>query len=201
MRLPLVPTLMVIVAIPILIALGIWQLDRAREKDAMLAALATAPNQPVLTIEGLDWPAGLDFRRVRTRCESVGTPDAVAGRSADGQAGYSYIADCAPSPMEDALRINLGWDPRPDRVIAAGGPVNVTGLLRADASRADQLHAIPYLLIADPALGGLEPSLQPTIDDIPDNHMAYAFQWFGFAGVLAIIYGIYVRTWRRTDPA
>ncbi|MGB3723684.1 MAG: SURF1 family protein [Pacificimonas sp.] len=205
MKLPLVPTLMVVVALPILITLGFWQLGRAAEKDSMLDALENAPNLAPLILSGEEmasYPAdSLDFRRVSTRCQQISAAEALGGRSKQGQAGYSYFADCAPTMAEDRFRINLGWDQRPDRRIDINAPAAVSGMVRADRGDMEQTHRIPYLLIADPALGGLLPSLQPTPADIPDNHMAYAFQWFGFAAVLAVIYGLYVRSWRRDSTS
>ena len=43
----------------------------------------------------------------------------------------------------------------------------------------------------------LLPSRIPTPDELPDNHLSYALQWFAFATTLTVIYAIYVRRWRR----
>ncbi|MDB5686282.1 MAG: surfeit locus 1 family protein, partial [Rhizorhabdus sp.] len=40
---------------------------------------------------------------------------------------------------------------------------------------------------------GLEPSVPPSIADIPNNHRGYAVQWFIFALTAAIIYAIALR--------
>ena len=42
---------------------------------------------------------------------------------------------------------------------------------------------------------GLKPSALPSLQDIPNNHLAYAVQWFVFAGVAAAIYGLAL--WQR----
>ena len=52
--------------------------------------------------------------------------------------------------------------------------------------------------MADEALPPLLPSAPPTIDTIPNNHLSYAVQWFSFAAILAIIYGLWMR--RRLAP-
>ncbi|MHB9879998.1 SURF1 family cytochrome oxidase biogenesis protein [Pacificimonas sp. ICDLI1SI03] len=199
MKLPLVPTIMVVLAVPVLIALGIWQLGRADEKAAMLAALSASPDLPTVTIEGADWPDTLDFRHIRTSCQFVGDAVAKAGRNASGAAGYSYFADCRPGPSVRTIEVNLGWDARPDRTVPLprGEAVPVMGLARHDRSRANEGDVIPYVMIAAPPLASLSQSRIPTTEDIPDNHMAYAVQWFGFAATLAIIYLVYVRGWRR----
>ncbi|MBV7257317.1 SURF1 family protein [Pacificimonas sp. WHA3] len=203
MKLPVIPTVMVAIALPILISLGIWQLGRADEKAVILEAMSAAADLPPAHVTGDDWPGGLDFRRVTIMCDFTGPPTAKGGRSAEGTLGYSYFAYCEPAESLKALTVNVGWDRRPDREVALPRFVSpdkrasVSGLLRYAPTKIGVMNAIPYLLIADPALGGLEPSLQPTVGDIPDNHMSYAFQWFGFAAVLAIIYLLFVRGWRR----
>ncbi len=50
----------------------------------------------------------------------------------------------------------------------------VTGIVGPD-------HDGQVLLVSDVAAPGLEPSEPPSLDDIPNNHFAYAVQWFIFA--------------------
>ncbi|MFC3307859.1 hypothetical protein ACFOGK_01280 [Blastomonas aquatica] len=45
-------------------------------------------------------------------------------------------------------------------------------------------------------MAGLEAVQPPSPGDIPNNHWAYAIQWFLFAGIAAVIYGLAVA--RRT---
>ena len=49
------------------------------------------------------------------------------------------------------------------------------------------------MLIPDTAVAPLERSRLPTPGDLPDNHLSYAGQWFGLAGVLVVIYGLWLR--------
>lgn len=44
------------------------------------------------------------------------------------------------------------------------------------------------LLVADTPAPGLDANPRPGIDGIPNNHLAYALQWFLFAAIAAIIY-------------
>jgi len=39
----------------------------------------------------------------------------------------------------------------------------------------------------------LAPSRLPVAGDLPDNHLAYAGQWFGLALALLAIYGLWLR--------
>ena len=48
-------------------------------------------------------------------------------------------------------------------------------------------------LVAATAPPGLEPSAPPSIDQIPNNHRAYAVQWFLFALIAGVIYVLAVR--------
>ena len=51
----------------------------------------------------------------------------------------------------------------------------------------------PLLLIADTPAPGLSANEMPSVDSIPNNHLAYAVQWFLFAGVAVIIYLLALR--------
>ena len=49
-----------------------------------------------------------------------------------------------------------------------------------------------------PHAGGMKQLASPDPRDIPNNHFAYAIQWFLFAGVAAAIYAIAL--WKRMRP-
>ena len=49
------------------------------------------------------------------------------------------------------------------------------------------------MLVAETPAPGLEASAPPSPDEVPNNHLAYAVQWFLFAGIAALIYGIALR--------
>ena len=45
---------------------------------------------------------------------------------------------------------------------------------------------------------GLMASAPPSPDTIPNNHFSYAIQWFLFAGIASLIYGLALRQrWRK----
>ena len=52
------------------------------------------------------------------------------------------------------------------------------------------------MLVADTPAAGLEANPSPDIDAVPNNHLAYAVQWFLFAAIAAIIYALAV-VWRN----
>ena len=54
------------------------------------------------------------------------------------------------------------------------------------------------MLIADTPAPGLRASAVPSADNTPNNHLAYAVQWFLFAAAALLIYFLAVR--RRLRP-
>ncbi len=58
----------------------------------------------------------------------------------------------------------------------------------------------PYLVEADgsPNLGGWPKGGQLRVD-LPNNHLQYAFTWFGIAGCLIAVFGVFA--WRRLHEA
>src|SRR3546814_4775880 len=69
------------------------------------------------------------------------------------------------------MQVVVGWSQRPDPVTWQGG--RVSGIIAPDSQ-----HIIR--LVSDRAAAGLEPAQPPSLDDVPNNHFAYAIQWFLF---------------------
>ena len=193
-RLPLVPTLIVLLAVPTMIALGFWQLSRAEWKEALLARLeanATAPT--------IDAPAALaarkdelSFRRVRARCAAVVELDPTAARSVDGATGYRQLIRCERAPGEPLL-VSLGVATDPTaRVGVAPGAAFTGRLVPRDG-------APVFLLVSETPVGALAAEAPPGPDTIANSHRGYAVQWFLFATMLSVIYGLYLR--RRSQDA
>ena len=198
-RLPVLPTLFVAGAVAVMIALGIWQLQRAAWKERLLAEYAGAASLPVVDLDPLldgDGPVPpLSFRRVLITCAARDAePDIRAGRSAADVPGQVYVIPCRPgaSGLAGRIRVNAGWANRPDAVrrlslsgIVAGhlGPVEGDG---------------PVTLTAATASPPLARSQPTSIEYIPNDHMLYALQWFFFAIAAAAIYLLAVR--KRSAP-
>jgi len=53
-------------------------------------------------------------------------------------------------------------------------------------------------LVADPPMAGLEASARPDPSELPNNHLSYAGQWFLFALVALVIYGLALRKRLKT---
>ncbi|GGB60197.1 SURF1-like protein [Blastomonas aquatica] len=187
-RLPLGPTLIVGIAIGVMIALGVWQIQRMAWKDALLAEYASATERPSVA-----WPSVPDraalplYRKSSVNCLTVTDWRSSSGRNARGQAGWVHIAACSTGAEGPGAQVVAGWSLRPDDPIWAGG--QVSGVIAPDS-----VHLIR--LVAAPPVAGLEAVQPPSPGDIPNNHWAYAIQWFLFAGIAAVIYGLAVA--RRT---
>lgn len=180
-RLPVIATLVVLIAVGIMIRLGLWQIDRLHQKVALLAhyAAAQAMNSDVAWPRTPGEAAARLYRHATLDCTSISGLSAMAGQSASGQSGQAHIAQCRLADGTEA-RLVLGWSTNPAPVAWAGG---VASGIIAPGPR----------LIADPPLAGLSASARPDPSTIPNNHLSYAVQWFLFAGVALVIYTLAVR--------
>ena len=177
-----------------MIALGVWQLQRLSWKEALLARYEAArtmnadvawPRDPAPAQNAL-------FRHARVVCERVLARSAGAGRNLAGESGWVQSARCALDGGGEAT-IALGWSRDPALVPWSGG--EVFGIVAPGAKGAARLIA------ANPP-AGLAPLAPPDPRDIPNNHLAYAIQWFLFAAVAATIYALALRKrLARTPPA
>jgi len=188
-RLPVIATIVVFLAVGVMIRLGFWQLDRLAQKQALLARYEAAARDS----EVVDWPADtaaaqeLLYRRAHLSCPALTANSAIAGRNAAGQSGVTQVVTCRLG-NGSAVLVALGWSLDPAATAWQGG--EVTGII-APGPR----------LVADPPLAGLEANARPDPSEIPNNHLAYAVQWFLFAAVALIIYALAVRKRLAGDGA
>lgn len=192
MRLPIVSTLIVAVAVAIMVALGVWQLQRAEWKAGKLAEYAAAQEQPAVSWPNVPTEAatdGLLYRQSSLECISVEDWRPASGRNRKGVAGWVLIARCRTGAEGPGATVVAGWSNRPDPPQWNGG--TVSGIIGPDSRSVIRM-------VASPGLGGLEAAAPPSLDDIPNNHMAYAVQWFLFAAIAAIIYLLALRRRART---
>lgn len=204
-RWPVIPTILVAAAMLVMTALGIWQLRRADEKNALIAVYAANQSKGEIAFPMLaPIPQHALFRPSSANCLEVTGWRKEAGRSADGQSGYRFIAECRTGAEGPGLLADMGVGRDPQAVPQwTGGMVH--GRIAAEpqhASLIDQLRgkAPPPrpMLIADQAAPGLSPSAPPSTEDVPNNHLAYAVQWFLFAAIAGLIYWLALRRRQRT---
>lgn len=186
MRWPIIPTVIVAAAVATMIGLGVWQLQRKAEKEALLVQYAAAANQPAMAWPKVPLPDRLPyFRKSALMCFKVVRWDSVSGKNLAGQAGFAHVAHCQTGGAEGpGAKVAIGWSARPDNPAWTGGAVS--GVIAPDTEALIRL-------VADEAPQGLERLAAPTTASIPNNHLAYAIQWFFFAAAAAIIYVLALR--------
>jgi surfeit locus 1 family protein len=186
MRWPLFPTIVVALAVATMLGLGIWQLQRKAEKEAVLAQYSAAANQPAIAWPSVPLPEELPlFRKSSLMCVKVQSWESVAGKNADSKPGFAHVAHCQTGGAEGpGAKIALGWTARPESPTWSGGAV--TGVIAPDNS------SLIRLVVSEPP-EGLERLAPPSTESIPNNHLLYAIQWFFFAAAAAVIYILALR--------
>jgi len=190
-RLPILATLIVALAIALMIALGAWQLKRAKWKEGLFQRYAAAEKLPPIafpTVPQRDDQLPL-FRHATGVCLRVAGQRAIAGENRAGDPGYVHIVDCVTGAEGPGMSVEVGWSQDPNaKVNWSGGPVS--GIIVPD-------RRLRMRLVAASAPQGLEPSRTPDVASVspitPAGHRGYAATWFSLAAVALIIYGLAVR--------
>src|SRR5438270_9970437 len=170
-----------------MIGLGAWQLSRAKWKEGLIARYAEAEKLPPVAFPTV--PLRSDqlplFRHATGVCLRVVGQRAQAGENRAGEPGYVHIVQCATGAEGPGMAVEVGWSNDPNaKVNWSGGPVS--GVIAPD-------RRMRMRLVAATAPPGLQPSAEPSLSSIPNNHRSYALQWFAFAATALIIYGLAVR--------
>lgn len=192
-RWPLVPTLVVAIAVLTMIGLGIWQLRRAEEKQALLARYEAARGLPPIAFPTIPMGEELPlFRQASGHCIRVISRRTGAGENHRGETGFLHIAECGSGAEGPGMAVEIGWSKDPNAGAGWNGG-EVEGIIAPDSKSRMRL-------VSAKGLAGLEASKPPSTASIPNNHLFYAFQWFFFAGIAALIYVLALRKrWRQGD--
>lgn len=183
--LPVFSTIVVVGAVLTMVGLGIWQLQRKAEKEALIARYEAAANDAAAVPYPIDDNAEANwFRRSRITCGRVLSLTTVSGTSATGQKGLAVRATCTEGAFGVPITIDLGFTREMVTPLWEGG--EVTGVI-APGPR----------LVADPAVAGLQLLARPDPGSLPNNHLAYAVQWFFFAATALVIYVLALRRRRE----
>ncbi len=185
-RWPIIPTILVALAIATMIGLGVWQLQRKAEKDALLVRYEAATGLPEVVWPTVPDPDALPlFRRSALMCVRAIKIEAVSGVNTAGDAGFAHVASCQTGGVEGpGARVAIGWSERPQSPKWAGGPVR--GIIAPDGRQ------LIKLVSTDP-IAGLQQLAPPSPEQIPNNHLLYAIQWFIFAFAAWVIFILAVR--------
>jgi surfeit locus 1 family protein len=226
MKFKLIPTLVYLCVLPMLIALGMWQLDRSEQKRAFLEEQkqATADETLHLTAATGNNTKALRYRKVEVAGRyDVAHQFLVDNQISDGKAGYFVLTPLILTGDNKAVLVNRGWIPlNQNRSILPELKID-----NAEAVIIGRINNFPSVGIK---LAGAEtpsegwPSLVQVVDsDVlakklgyplfqfqveldkerpdgfkrewhtanimqPEQHTAYAIQWFALALTLTILF-------------
>jgi surfeit locus 1 family protein len=147
----LIPTVMVILALPMLLSLGFWQLDRREWKEGLLADIANRTRAEPVALERLlkgvaDAPvarADLEYARARVRGQFLHDRELyLYAPSQTYGPGYHVYTPFQIAGSGDVLIVNRGYVPERFKAPAGraqgqvDGDVDVVGLVRLPGAHA-----------------------------------------------------------------
>ena len=196
--LPIASTIIVLIAVAAMIALGVWQLQRRAEKQVALDHFAANLNAPPIAFPRFGSGDEALFRQSSAYCLRPLSFTREAGRDANGRPGWRQIATCATGAEGPVLTVQLGIASEPQ-----GQPAWKGGEVHGWITRAPEHRSLlsglwdrspkALMLVASPPVDGLAANAVPDVASVPNNHLAYAVQWFIFAALALIIYGLALR--------
>jgi cytochrome oxidase assembly protein ShyY1 len=191
-RVPIVSSIIVAAAVALMIALGFWQIRRSHENEQLMAQYKRASQLPPIAFPTapLNGPLPL-FRWATGFCQRIVAEREAGGRNRSGEVGWAHILDCTTGVEGPGMSVEIGWSKDPETKVTWRGGM-VSGMIVPD-----RLHRIR--LVAAGAPPGLEPPGIPSVENAvpvtPGRNRMYALQWFSFAAIALIIYGLAL--WKR----
>jgi surfeit locus 1 family protein len=213
------------VALAILIALGVWQLQRREWKGAILAAIDAAERGPPIPLPRAPAPfAKVSVSGTLLPIRALYGVDVRERLDGPPREGAQLLA-LLTRPGEPDIVVDLGWVPTgdgaPDPLAprATATPATVVGYVRpaehpswlsaADDPAARRFYTLdpraigaalgvrnvaPFTLVALGAPASPDaPVPAENLPRPPNNHLQYAFTWFGLAGALMAVFVAWVR--------
>ncbi len=213
--------------IAILLGLGVWQVQRLGQKEALIASLEQRMKaEPISLSDALAKQGqGEDIEYLKVKVTGQLNPANYFRRveSSNGNPGWEIIA---PLKMDDSssILIDLGAIAENQPLKLSDAPQTIIGLVRFhnkgrgyfdnenDAAQniwywwdlpamlASSKGAAPFILQKLPT----NTEIDGPIAEIPkvalaNNHLGYAITWFGLAAALAAVAGFYVFSLRKTN--
>lgn len=226
MKFKIIPTLVYLCLLPVLLALGMWQLDRSEQKRVLLKLQeqATATETLHLSMDIGDKADALRYRQVELSGRyDVAHQFLIDNQISGGKAGYFVLTPLVLTGETKAVLVNRGWIPlNQDRSVLPDLQIN-----KAEATITGRINNFPSVGIK---LAGAEiptagwPSVVQVVDSnvlakklgyslfqfqielakelpdgfkrewqtstimLPEQHTAYAIQWFALALTLTILF-------------
>lgn len=203
MKWPLVPTILVGLAVATMIGLGIWQLQRKALNEELLRRVSANASKPAIVYPGLGpVDASSLHRKSSVACLEVGQWREDSGSDKSGKTGTRYLAECVTGVEGPGALIVAGISDRPNEKVDWSGGL-VEGTITTEPDRQSMIAKLfgPKLvlrpmLVSQEGLGGLRTPEPPSLSKIRSkitNNGFYAIQWFIFAAAAAIIYVLALR--------
>lgn len=206
-RLPVIPTIITAAGILILCGLGRWQLERRAWKADLIARAEAAGTLPLVSPAefraAMAGETSVQYRRAAIGCHAGPKKpyDLRPGSSFSGTSGFFVVVSCRPNDLPPDIVAVAGWTRRVDaKDMTLTLDHELTGVV-IENPYGKAANRPRFMLIPDTAIAPLARPAQPRAADLPDNHLAYAFQWFGLAVALAAIYGVWLRRRAVANPA
>jgi surfeit locus 1 family protein len=132
-----IPSICILALVPLFLSLGVWQLHRVQEKEALMALRERHESEPPMELGGA--PAALEEHRYR-RVIVAGEYDAEHQFLLDNQvfkqrAGYHVLTPLRIRGSNVAVLVNRGWVPlgtdraRPPDLMVGQTRVRISGIL------------------------------------------------------------------------
>lgn len=226
MKFKIIPTLVYLCLMPILLALGIWQLDRSEQKRILLQAQEQGIAAQTLKLSAVieDNADALRYRQGEVSGHyDVAHQFLVDNQVSEGKVGYFVLTPLVLTGGTQAVLVNRGWIPsNPDRSVmpdlqVSNAEVTITGRINHFPSVGIKLAGaeIPtpnwpsvvqvvdsnvlaeklgyplfqFQLELDKELpDGYKRDWHVTTIMPPEQHTAYAIQWFALAFTLTILF-------------
>jgi len=196
------------------VRLGVWQLDRLRQRRARNAQVLARRTEPPLSVSGTISADSARDRRLSARgVYDYGHERLWHGRSYEGIPGVDLVTPLR-LPDSSAVLVDRGWAPSPDgyhvdqAAYREGDSADVSGIgvaaprARGDVNPLALRDSLPYPLlpfvIQELPRSGTSPT-SPTSTNLPQPparwpapelsdgpHLSYAIQWFSFAVIITV---------------
>jgi len=144
------PTLLLALPIPLFVALGVWQLDRAEQKREQGRILGQRAELPALELgDPIADPEALRFRKLRAQGTfEAGGQILITNRRRAGRTGFHVITPLRIRGSDSRVLVNRGWIPAaadgsPVAAPIPKGEVTVTGEAHLPAPPALALYSSP----------------------------------------------------------
>lgn len=233
----IIAAVFVLLVAGVCVRLGLWQLDRLKERRARNEAVRSATALPPLVLDAATAaavtsdPDAYVWRRVRVRGRYAPAGAVVLrARAREGNPGVHVVA---PLVLGDGrvVMVNRGWVRSPDAATVdrsalrpETGEVTVTGVLLPVETRPDggmpagrvgddttyrrldlaalrartpgEVLPVHVQQLADGAVS--DPPIPVPLPEMGEgNHLSYAVQWFSFAAIAVIGFGVVALRRRR----